>query len=39
MAAQRFSQEEERLSIYPKSIEPRSELPGDMRENYHFGEI
>ena len=28
-----------KLSIYPMSIEPRAELPSDMRENYHFGEI
>ena len=39
MTAQRFSQEEERLSIYPMSIVPRAELPNDMKENYHFGEI
>lgn len=28
-----------KLRIYPMSIEPRAELPGDMKENYHFGEI
>lgn len=28
-----------KLSIYPISIEPRAELPGDMKENYHFGVI
>lgn len=28
-----------KLRIYPMSIEPRAELPSDMRENYHFGEI
>jgi len=28
-----------KLSIYPMSIEPRAELPIDMKENYHFGEI
>jgi len=28
-----------KLSIYPMSIEPRAELPSDMKENYHFGEI
>lgn len=27
------------LSIYPMSIEPRAELPSDMKDNYHFGEI
>lgn len=28
-----------RLRIYPMSIEPRAELPSDMKDNYHFGEI
>ena len=28
-----------KLRIYPMSIEPRAELPNDMRDNYHFGEI
>lgn len=28
-----------KLRIYPMSIEPRTELPSDMKENYHFGEI
>jgi len=28
-----------RLRIYPMSIEPRAELPGDMKDNYHFGEL
>ena len=28
-----------KLRIYPMSFEPRAELPNDMRENYHFGEI
>jgi serine/threonine protein kinase len=28
-----------KLRIYPMSIEPRAELPSDMKENYHFGEI
>ena len=32
-------QQAAKLSIYPMSIEPRAELPSDMRENYHFGEI
>lgn len=27
------------LRIYPMSIEPRTELTIDMKENYHFGEI
>lgn len=31
--------EKEGLRIYPMSIEPRAELPSDMKENYHFGEI
>ena len=26
-------------NIYPMSIELRAEIPGDMKENYHFGEI
>ena len=32
-------QKDAKLSIYPMSIEPRAELPSDMRDNYHFGEI
>lgn len=32
-------QEAAKLRIYPMSIEPRAELPSDMKENYHFGEI
>ena len=32
-------QQEAKLSIYPMSIEPRAELPSDMKDNYHFGEI
>lgn len=28
-----------KLSIYPMSIEPRAELPSDMKNNYHFGEV
>lgn len=28
-----------KLRIYPMSIEPRTELPSDMKENYNFGEI
>lgn len=28
-----------KLRICPMSIEPRAELPGDMKENYHFGEM
>ena len=28
-----------KLRIYPMSIEPRAELPADMRDNYHFEEI
>ena len=27
------------LRIYPMSIEPRAELPSDMKNYYHFGEI
>ncbi len=32
-------QQEAKLSIYPMSIEPHAELPSDMKDNYHFGEI
>lgn len=32
-------EQEAKLRIYPMSIEPRAELPIDMKENYHFGEI
>lgn len=32
-------EQEAKLRIYPISIEPRTELPSDMKENYHFGEI
>lgn len=32
-------QQAAKLSIYPMSIEPRAELPEDMKDNYHFGEI
>ena len=32
-------QQKARLSIYPMSIEPRAELPSDMKDNYHFGEL
>lgn len=32
-------QQAAKLSIYPMSIEPRAELPGDMKDNYHFGEV
>ena len=28
-----------RLWIYPMSIEPHAELPIDMKNYYHFGEI
>ena len=28
-----------KLRIYPMSIEPHAELPGDMKNYYHFGEI
>lgn len=28
-----------KLRICPMSIEPRAELPGDMKNYYHFGEI
>ena len=28
-----------KLRIYPMGIEPRAELPTDMKNNYHFGEI
>ena len=33
------AEQEAKLRIYPMSIEPRAELPSDMKENYHFGEI
>lgn len=32
-------EQDAKLRIYPMSIEPRTELPRDMKENYHFGEI
>ena len=32
-------EQEAKLRIYPLSIEPRADLPDDMKENYHFGEI
>lgn len=32
-------QQAAKLSIYPMSIEPRAELPKDMKDYYHFGEI
>ena len=32
-------EQEAKLRIYPMSIEPRAELPSDMKEYYHFGEI
>ena len=32
-------EQEAKLRIYSLSIEPRAELPSDMKENYHFGEI
>lgn len=32
-------QHEAKLSIYPMSIEPHAELPNDMKDNYHFGEM
>lgn len=28
-----------KLRIYPMNIDPRAELPSDMKEYYHFGEI
>ena len=31
--------EDAKLSIYPMSIEPRAELPEDMKYKYHFGEM
>lgn len=34
-----YLSKESKLRIYPMSIEPRAELPCDMKENYHFGEI
>ena len=32
-------EQDAKLRIYPMSIEPRAELPSDMKENYHFGEL
>ena len=32
-------QQAAKLSIYPMSIEPRAELPNDMKGFYHFGEL
>lgn len=32
-------EQEAKLRIYPMSIEPHAELPSDMKDNYHFGEI
>ena len=32
-------QQAAKLSIYPMSIEPRAELPNDMKGYYHFGEL
>lgn len=32
-------EQEAKLRIYPMSIEPRAELPSDMKNYYHFGEI
>ncbi len=32
-------EQDAKLRIYPMSIEPRAELPSDMKENYHFGEM
>lgn len=32
-------EKEAKLRIYPMSIEPHAELPGDMKNYYHFGEI
>ena len=33
------SQQEAKFSIYPMSIMPRAELPSDMKDNYHLGEL
>ena len=32
-------EQDAKLRIYPMSIEPRAELPGDMKNYYHFGEM
>jgi hypothetical protein len=32
-------QQAAKLSIYPMSIEPRAELPSDMKGKYHFGQM
>lgn len=28
-----------KLRLYPMSIEPRTELPDDMKDDYHFGTL
>ncbi len=33
------SQNDASISIYPISIEPRAELPAEMKNYYHFGEV
>lgn len=37
--ASQFSQKDATLKIYPLSIEPRADLPNDMKNVYHFGVI
>ena len=32
-------EQDAKLRIYPMSIEPRAELPNDMKDYYHFGEM
>ena len=39
VAAKSNNKSAEWANINPMSIEQRAEIPGDMKENYHFGEI
>ena len=39
LKSKEYLSKDAKLLIYPMSIEPRAELPIDMKENYHFGEI
>ncbi|MBQ2884290.1 MAG: hypothetical protein IJE43_11050 [Alphaproteobacteria bacterium] len=39
IGASQFSQKDATLKIYPLSIEPRADLPNDMKNVYHFGVI
>ena len=39
VAAKSNNKSAEWADIHSMSIELRAEIPGDMKENYHFGEI